>query len=150
MLEISRMYCASQHLIDILVTNGFKNKSYQYVPEYGNKYSSKSPYDPSRHKRVLGMGNGKRKLALKFDYMYLAVTDRGIFITDQYTELDECKLRSIVSYFKCSYARQETIKQYCSGKIEFSGQFMKEQRLTGRYDATFDLAFENIYNSIQL
>lgn len=148
--EILIMYFASQQLIDILVKNGFKNKSHQYIPGYGNMYSSKSGYDPTKHKRVLGVGYGKRKLALKIDKMFLFVTDRAIRITDEYTELDECKLRSIISYFKCSYARQANIKLYCSGKIEFSGQFMKEQRLTGRYEVPFDLAFENIYNSIQV
>lgn len=144
------MYKPSQQLIDILIKNGFKNKSYQYVPEFGNKYSSKSVYDPSRHSRVLGLGYGKRKLAFKFDSMFLEVTDRGFIITDRYTQLDECKLRSIIAYFKCSYTRQETIKEYCCRKIELAGQLMKEQRLRGRCEAPFDTAFEEIYNSIKL
>jgi len=144
------MYTASQKLIDILLKNGFKNKSYLYVQDYGEKFSSKFPYDPGTYKRVFGLGDGKRRLEFYFDYITMAVIERGAFITSEYYEFDEGKLRSIIAYFKCSYHKQKTLRECCGNKIELSGNVLKEYKERGHLKSPFDKKFERIYNCVKL
>ena len=82
----------------------------------------------------------------------MAVTEGSSYITDLYYELDEYKLRSIITYFNCSCQRRKTLRTICNDKIEFSGTLMKEQRKE-RYnfmDAPFDAQFEKIFDSIRI
>lgn len=144
------MYRASQTLVDILENNGFRNKSHQYVADYGEKFKTYKPYNAGAYKREYGMGTGKRKLGFYFDYINMAVTDRSAYITDSYMELDEAKLCSIIAFFHCSYARQETIKRYTSNRIELAGEIMRKQRNIGVVEAPFDLQFERLFNEVIL
>lgn len=142
------MYTASKELIEILKKNGFKDKSYQYLPDFGKKYEAQKDYTPAR-KKVFGMGHGKRKTKISFDYASISVSERGVFITEQYIRLDECQLRSIITFFKCSYARQKTLIEHCSNRIETAGNLMKQDRNNGICHPPFDKKFEQIYNSIK-
>ena len=143
------MYQAEQVAI-ILEKNDFRNKSYQYVPDYGEKFSFRQPYNPGAYKRVYGIGYGKRRLEFYFDYTNMAVTDGSSYITDSYLEIDECKLRSIIAYFKCSYARKETIKRYSGNRIELAGEIMHKQRRLKLMCSPFDKSFEMQYKDVIL
>ena len=48
------MFKASTELIDILLKNGLRNKSYLYVKDYGEKYTIKIPYNPWHTNEYLG------------------------------------------------------------------------------------------------
>lgn len=145
------MYKASQKLIDILKQNGFRDKSYLYMPEYGKKFlSSTAEYDPGKHKKVFGLGYGKRRLEIYFDYINIAVTEQGNYLTDHYIQLSESQLRSIITFFKCSYERQKTLKRYCEHKIECAGDLMLCQRRAKTCEPPFDRDFEKLYNSVLL
>lgn len=144
------MYKASQELVDILEKNGFRNKSHLYVPDYGEKYKFVEPYNPGAYKREYGMGYGKRHLGFYFDYINMVVTYRSTHISETYIEFDKCQLRSIIAYFKCSHARQRTIKYATNFRIETAGSIMKEQRKLNYSDAPFDEAFEKLYNDVIL
>ena len=61
------MYKASQELVDILEKNGFRNKSYLYVPDFGKDYSLVQPYNRGAYKRVDGMGYGKTLSLMLFN-----------------------------------------------------------------------------------
>ena len=142
------MYKASKDLLDVLLKNDFKNKSYQYAGEWGVKYKSKEEYNPYRHKRVFGLGEGKRKLIFDFDYINISVHDRSGCITYEYTEISECQLRSIIAYFKCPYAKQQAIKEYTSNRIEDAGRIMKEERKGKKIYCPLDETFEQLYNNV--
>lgn len=144
------MHKASTELITILKNNGLRNKSYLYTKDYGERYSCKEPYDPCAYKRAFGLGTGKRRLKIYFNYNYISVTERGRYLTDEYYELDESQLRSIIAYFKCSYQRQKTLKGTCNYKIEFAGQLMKKERERGWVEPPFDAEFEKFYNSVKI
>jgi hypothetical protein len=145
------MYKASQSLIDILKLNGFRDKSYLYTSEYGRRFlSSTTDYDPGKHKKVFGLGYGKRRLEIYFDYINIAVTEQGNFLTDHYIQLSESQLRSIITFFKCSYARQKTLKKYCEYKVECAGNLMLLQREAKTCEPPFDKDFENLFNSVLL
>lgn len=145
------MYRASPSLIEILKQNGFRDKSYLYMPQYGRKFlSSTTDYDPGKHKKVFGLGYGKRRLEIYFDYINIAVTEQGNYLTDHYIHLSESQLRSIIAFFKCSYERQKTLKKYCENKIEYSGDLMVRQREAKTCVPPFDKDFENLYNSVLL
>ncbi|RYY90841.1 MAG: hypothetical protein EOO15_00830 [Chitinophagaceae bacterium] len=144
------MYCASNDLIEILLRNGFRNKSFQYVKDYGKKYASKEQYNPYTHKREFGFGQGKQMLGFYFDYINMAVTERSDYITDQHTELSEDQLRSIIAYFKCTYAKRRSIRSYTSNKIELSGKFMREQRDMDLCDKPFDKSYEILFHTIEV
>lgn len=142
------MYKASQNLVDILIENGFRNKSHQYVPDFGRKFGFQKPYDPGAYKRVYGFGQGKRKLEFYFNYINMVVTNGTKYITGEYIEIDECKLRSIIAYFKSSYTRQQTIQNTTNNQIELAGELMKKQRGMGWIHPPFDDAFEKLYNDV--
>lgn len=144
------MYKASTELINILLNNGFKNKSYVYVRLNDDRFSCKEPYNPFVYKRMFGIGKGKRRLNFFFDYINMAVIDGGGNITKEYYELNESQLRSIIAYFKLSYQRRLTLKIYTNYQIESAGHLMEEQRKYGYAGIPFDIEFEKIYNSIKI
>lgn len=42
------MYQASQELFEILKQNGFRDKSFLYVMDYGDRYKASLSYDPKK------------------------------------------------------------------------------------------------------
>jgi hypothetical protein len=144
------MFKASKELLDILLKNEFRNKSYDYVNEWGDKYRSRVDYNPQNHKRVFGLGDGKRRLIFDLDYTNISVIERSSYITNTYTDLSECKLRSIIAYFKCTYSKKQAIKEYTCDRIEDAGCIMKEERKRNKIYRPLDESFEQLYKSVIL
>ena len=116
----------------------------------GKDYSLVQPYNRGAYKRVYGMGYGKRHLEFDFIYINMVVTYRSARTSEEYMELDECQLRSIIAYCKCSYARRRTIKYATDFRNETAGAIMKEQRQLNYSYAPIDEAFEKLYNEVIL
>lgn len=148
MLDISlksvNMFTASQELIDILKKNGFKNKSHQFI-EQGSAFSCKEEYNPQKHKRVFGIGTGKRKLNLWIKRKMIFVSD-GHFITEDLFSLTEKQLRSIIAYFKSEPHRQKRIKSICENKIENAADIIGNLHP----DASFDNVFQRLYDEVKI
>lgn len=145
------MYKASIELIEILEKNGLKDKSYLGRADYGKCYALKGEkYSPQAHKKEFGLGKGTSKLCVFFDYSNIVVIEGGAYITSQYITLDESKLRSIIAYFKLSYARRRTMRTHCHDKIENAGQYLATKKQRGLNIPPFDEQFEKIYNEVIL
>lgn len=78
----------------------------------------------------------------------MTVSENGIYISATYIELDEKKLRSIISYFKCNRTKQSTLKEYCGGKIENAGEIMVYRKEGRLLCGPFDNKFEKIYMDV--
>jgi|GEM_PF-5908630 len=63
-------------------------------------------------------------------------------------ELDENQLRSIITFFKCSHYKQNSIRSHC--EIENAGEMMLEQRSLDIIMPPFDKKFEAIFYSINI
>lgn len=138
------MYRVSQELIDLLIKNGFRNKSYLYS-DFGAKYSSKNYSSTS--KREFGFGKGKRRLGLHFDYINIFVHDGCTHITEEYTQISADRLKSIIVYFKSSYSMQEIIRDLTNHRIELSKEILDGNhclKLSKAFLKKYNLFFEEV------
>jgi len=144
--KIYNVYKASQELINILLKNDFRDKSYLYVSDY-SRYSKKDCYNPHVSKRIFGIGHNKRNLVFHFDSNIFFVCYKACRLMEA-DELDENQLRSIITFFKCSHYKQNSIRSHC--EIENAGEMMLEQRSLDIIMPPFDKKFEAIFYSINI
>lgn len=144
------MITQSESMFEILNINGIRDKSYLYVKDYGNKFRKLEPYNVHFHERIFGIGWGKTRLIISVDYKGLQAFWGSMPLTGLYTEIDETKLRSIITFFHCSRTKQETIMKYFT-KIENTGteyEYKIEQKF--KLSSPLDKSFGKIYATVKL
>lgn len=102
------MHEASQQLIDILLSNGFKEHTSSSRPEHWNLLQEKGVYNPHAIKRDLRFG----RLTIFFDYINICISYNNAAYYKTTYKLSEFELKSIILYTKLSLSERAFLKRH--------------------------------------
>lgn len=102
------MYAASQQLIDILLSNGFKEFTPSSRPEHWNLLQEKGVYEPHSIKRDLKFG----RLTILFDYINICIGYNNAAYYKTTYKLSETELKSIILFTKLSPSNRAFLKRH--------------------------------------
>jgi hypothetical protein len=145
------MFKPSKELWQILIYNGFKNVSYQYIKEHNNFYDGpKELYDPRLHKVAFAMVKSKSKFVIYFEYNDIEIVFGGKSTIIREANLTENQLRSIIAFFKGPYYRRYSIIDITETRIENSWEIFEENKKHDSLEFPFDKKFEKIFNECKI
>ena len=119
------MYAASQQLIDILLSNGFKEFTPSSKPEQWDILQKKGIYDPYSIKRDLRFG----RLTILFEFINICIRYSESSYYKTTLELSESELKSIILFTKLSPSNRAFLKRhniYPTGIVDYIEKYDDE------------------------
>lgn len=102
------MYEASQELIDILLSYGFKEFTPSSRPEHWNRLQEKGSYSPHSVKRDMRFG----RLTIFFDYINICIKYNSTAYYKTTYKLSETELKSIILFTKLTPSDRAYLKRH--------------------------------------
>ena len=119
------MHKASQQLIDILLSNGFKEHTSSSHPEHWNLLQEKGFYDPQSVKRDLRHG----RLKVFFNYESIEISHNECAYPKITNELSKSEVKSLVLFTKLSPSNRAFLKRrhiYPTGIVNYFEKYDDE------------------------
>lgn len=119
------MYKASQQLIDILLSNGFKEHTSSSCPEHWNLLQEKGFYDPDSVYRDLRYG----RLKVFFKYQSIEISYNECAYPKSTKELSKSEVKSFVLFTKLSPSNRAFLKRhhiYPTGIVDYFEKYDDE------------------------
>lgn len=124
-LNTYTMYKASQQLIDILLSNGFKEHTSSSCPEHWDLLQEKGFYDPQSVKRDLRF----RRLTIFFNYINICIRYNSAAYYKTTCKLLESEIKSLILFTKLPTSLRTFLKHhnvYPTGIIEYIEKYNDE------------------------
>ncbi len=119
------MHKASQQLIDILLSNGFKEHTPSSNPEHWNLLQEKGFYDPLSVKRDLRFG----RLTIFFNYIDICIRYNSSAYYKTTYKLSDSEVKSLILFTKLSPSNRAFLKHhnvYPTGIIDYIEKYDRE------------------------
>jgi hypothetical protein len=142
------MVTQSEAMFEVLKSNGLKDKSYLYVKDYGDKFKNAKPYNPRFHEKVFGKGFGKSRLTIDINENGLQAFCGSTPVSQVYKEIDQKRLRSIITFFNCSNTKQQTILKYFEQLENIGNEYEFFLNNNWKLVSPLDISFGKIYDAV--